>query len=119
MKRFNNQLDSSRVMYFVHTQDPAGISQMMENLSPGKSYKIRMVVSGSGMVSVKISGRKYPVQIFHPEKKDPASKIAPVYAEVTFKAENNREMLELNNSEIAPGTRIGLHYVSVLSIFEE
>lgn len=119
MKRFNNQLDSSRVMYFVHTQDPAGISQMMENLSSGKSYKIRMVVSGSGMVSVKISGRKYPVQIFHPEKKDPASKIAPVYAEVTFKAENNREMLELNNSEIAPGTRIGLHYVSVLSIFEE
>ena len=119
LKRFNNQLDSSRVLFFEHTESPVSISQMMENLSPGKSYKIRMVVTGSGMVAVKISGRKYPVQVFHPEKKDPAAKISPVYAEVTFKAENNREMLELNNSEIAPGTRIGLHYVSVLSIFDE
>ena len=119
LKRFNNQLDSSRVLFFEHTESPVSISQMMENLFPGKTYKIRMVVTGSGMVSVKISGRKYPVQVFQPEKTDPASKIAPVYAEVTFKAENNREMLELNNSEIAPSTRIGLHYVSVLSIFEE
>ena len=47
------------------------------------------------------------------------AKFAPVYAEVAFKAENNREMLELDNSEIAPGARIGLHYVSVLSFFEE
>ena len=119
LKRFNNQLDSSRVLYFVHTQDTAGISQMMENLSPGKSYKIRMVVSGSGMVAVKISGRKYPVQVFHPEKKDPAAKITPVYAEVTFTAGKKSEMLELDNSEVPPETRIGLHYVSVLSYFEE
>ena len=119
LKRFNNQLDSSRVMYFLHTQDPAGISQIMENLSPGKLYKIRMVVSGSGMVAVKISGRRYPVQVFHPDKKDSASKISPVYAEVTFKAEKNREKLELKNSEVPPETRIGLHYVSVLPYFGE
>ena len=119
LKRFNNQTDSSRVLFFEHTGSPVGISQMMNNLTPGKSYKIRMVVSGSGMVAAKISGRKYPVQVFHPEKKDPASKISPVYAEVTFKAEKNREMLELDNSEIPSGTRIGLHYVSVLPIFDE
>ena len=119
MKRFNNQLDSSSVLFFEHTESPVSISQMMENLSPGKTYKIRMVVTGSGMVSVKISGRKYPVQVFQPEKTDPASKITPIYAEVDFKAENNREMLELDNSEIAPGARIGLHYVSVLPFFEE
>ena len=119
LKRFNNQLDSSRVLFFEHTESPVSISQMMENLAPGKTYKIRMVVTGSGMVSVKISGRKYPVQVFQPEKTDPASKIAPVYAEVAFKAENNREMLELDNSEITPGTRIGLHYISVLSFFDE
>ena len=119
LKRFNNQQDSSRVLYFEHTQDPAGISQMMKNLIPGKLYKIRMVVTGSGMVAVRISGRKYPVQVFHPEKKDPAAKISPVYAEVTFKAEKTSEMLELNNSEIPPETCLGLHYVSVLSYFGE
>ena len=47
------------------------------------------------------------------------AKFAPVYAEVAFKAENTRETLELDNSDIAPGTRIGLHYVSVLSIFDD
>ena len=108
------------MLFFEHTESPVGIRQMMNNLSPGKWYKIRMVVSGSGMVAVKISGRKYPVKVFHPEQTDPAaSKLSPVYAEVTFKAESKQETLERNNSEISPRQRIGLHYVSVLSYFEE
>ena len=108
------------MLFFEHTESPAGISQTMNNLSPGKWYKIRMVVSGSGMAAVKISGRKYPVKVFHPEQTDPAaSKLSPVYAEVTFKAGKESEMLELDNSEIPPQARAGLHYVSVLSYFEE
>ena len=109
------------MLFFEHTESPAGISQTMNNLSPGKWYKIRMVVSGSGMAAVKISGKKYPVKVFSREKKekDAAEKTPPVYAEVTFKAGKESEMLELDNSEIPPQQRIGLHYVSVLSYFEE
>lgn len=120
MKRFNNQTDSSKVLFFEHTESPVGISQTMNNLIPGKWYKIRMVVSGSGMAAVKISGRKYPVKVFPPEQINAASsKMLPVYAEVTFKAGKESEMLELDNSEIPPQGRAGLHYVSVLPYFEE
>jgi len=121
MKRFNNQTDSSKILFFEHTESPVGISQAMNNLIPGKSYKIRMVVSGSGMPAVKISGKKYPVKVFTLEKKDndAAEKTPPVYVEVTFKAGKESEMLELDNSEIPLQGRAGLHYVSVLSYFEE
>ena len=70
---------------------------------------------------MKISGKKYPVKVFSREKKekDAAEKTPPVYAEVTFKAGKESEMLELDNSEIPPQGRAGLHYVSVLSYFEE
>jgi len=119
LKRFNAQIDPSPMAVFERKKEPSGIAQTIRNLTPGKVYKLRLVLSGKGVLAVKLNGVQRKAKILMGL---PAARNRPVsstYAEYVFQADQPEMKLELDNVALPAGTRTNLHYVSVFSCYED
>ncbi len=119
LKRFNAQKDPSPMAVFQRGKEPAVIAQTIRNLTPGKVYKLRLVLSGKGSLALKLNGvqRKAKVLLALPAAR--SRPVSSSYAEYVFKADQPEMKLELNNAAQPAGTTTNLHYVSVFSCYED
>ncbi|MBR4663198.1 MAG: hypothetical protein IKO93_04930, partial [Lentisphaeria bacterium] len=119
LKRFNAQIDPSPMAMFERKKEPAGIAQTIKNLTPGKVYKLRLVLSGKGVLAVKLNGvqRKAKILLGLPAARN--RPVSSTYAEYVFLADQPEMKLELDNAALPAGTRTNLHYVSVFSCYED
>ena len=101
------------------TDKTASISQKIRNLLPGKDYKIRLVTSGTGNLALELDGTELKPAIRLELPPDPKRSISSCYDEYVFTAVGDEVQLRLDNTAMKPGTETNLHYVSVMSCFEE
>lgn len=118
LKRFNAQTDSSMMLVLTRGAQTARVTQEIKMLTPGKNYKIRLVTSGKGALSVKLDGKLISPVRQVVRTADAKRKVFPCrYEEYIFRAERNTASLELNNESQPAGTKTNLHYISVFSCY--
>ena len=102
---------------FTKNQYSAKLNQQMNNLEPGKKYKVRFVISGKGLLTLSVDKHPLEVKVYRLDTKrlknvQHADNTA--LCEAVFTAEKSSELLEFNTGEAPQGSKINLHFVSVL-----
>ena len=117
LKYFNNNNDSSNMAIFTKNQYSAKLNQQMNNLEPGKKYKVRFVISGKGLLNLSVDKRLLEVKVYRLDTqrlKNVQHADNTALCEAVFTAEKSSELLEFNTGEAPQGSKINLHFVSVL-----
>ena len=117
LKYFNNNNDSSNMAIFTKNQYSAKLNQQMNNLEPGKKYKVRFVISGKGLLNLSVDKRLLEVKVYRLDTKrlkNVQHADSTALCEAVFTAEKSSELLEFNTGEAPQGSKINLHFVSVL-----
>ena len=104
----------------IRTDKTASVAQKIRNLIPGKEYKIRLVTSGAGSLTLKLDGTELkPAIRLELPAAPPKRQIDSCYDEYVFTAVKDEVLLALDNEAMPKGTKTNLHYVSVMSCFKE
>jgi len=119
LRRFNEQKDPSHMVTLNRTDKTASVSQVVRNLIPEKDYKIRLVTSGTGNLTLKLDGTELKPSIRLELPPDPKRSISSCYDEYVFTAVGDEVQLQLDNASMPPGTETNLHYVSIMSCLKE
>ena len=117
LKYFNNNNDSSNMAIFTKNQYSAKLNQQMNNLEPGKKYKVRFVISGKGALNLSVDKRPLEVKMYRLDTKrlkTVQNANTTALCEAVFTAEKSSELLEFSAGEAPQGSKINLHFVSVL-----
>lgn len=96
---------------FTKNQYSAKLNQQMNNLEPGKKYKVRFVISGKGLLNLSVDKRLLEVKTYRLDtKRLPKVHNADSTAlcEAVFTAEKSSELLEFNAGEAPQGSKINL-----------